>query len=109
MESILIDAYKTVGHTKMTLLAKEMGFGSFIVKKLVDEYKKSMNFSLGEINRERSKKILTHEVKSDLISMRFQFGWNNALKLAKEKYGIGYKTLRRTVNEFYQNQTPQPT
>lgn len=59
-----------------------------------------LGLPLGQLNMTHSIKILNDDVKKNLLSLWLESGWTIAGKIAKEKYGIGYKTLMRTIKEF---------
>lgn len=96
----LFEEYKINGYMKMQERAKSFGFGYSVVQKLVREFKQQLNIPLTGICMNRFKKNLSKQVKEDLLSMWLENGWSVTGKWAKEKYGIGYKTLSRTIKKF---------
>jgi group I intron endonuclease len=72
-----------------------------------DEKEKCYNISFtanqpaeGHLHMEKFRKILADETKKDILSVWLNAGWNVTRKVVKEKYGVGYKTLRKTIKEF---------
>jgi hypothetical protein len=97
----LFQEYKSFGNIKTKEKATLYGYGGCAVfNRLVKEFKHRLGLPLDSLNMDRWRKILTDEVKKDLLETWKSYGWTISIKKAREKYGVGYKTFRRTINEY---------
>jgi group I intron endonuclease len=118
IKEILFQEYKNFGYMKTKEKAKLLKVGDgkvgcVVMRRLTNEFKNRLGLSLDKLNMTHSIKILNDDVKKNLLSLWLENGWTITRKIVKEKYGIGYKTLMRTIKEFQKmgykrTKSPQP-